>query len=146
MNPYPPIHWIGNLSGKSSRCARPSYDLSLLPEEGKDHNLALHISMNYQSDSLSNVLVDTGSSLNVMPKTTLARLAYKGTPMKFNDIIVRAFDGSRKAVIGEVDLPMTIGPHTFQITFQVMDVPAAYSCLLEQPWIHEAGAVTSTLH
>jgi hypothetical protein len=41
---------------------------------------------------------------------------------------------------------MTIGPHTFQITFQVMDVPAAYSCLLGRPWIHEAGAVTSTLH
>ena len=99
-----------------------------------------------QSDYLSNILVDTGSSLNVIPKTTLARLAHKGTPMKFNDIIVRAFDGSRKSVIGEVDLPMTIGPHTFQITFQVMDVPAAYSCLLGRPWIHEAGAVTSTLH
>src|ERR1044072_7580517 len=28
----------------------------------------------------------------------------------------------------------------------VMDVPAAYSCLLGRPWIHEAGAVTSTLH
>src|ERR1051325_3796098 len=41
---------------------------------------------------------------------------------------------------------MTIGPHTFQITFQVMDVPAAYSCFLGRPWIHEAGAVTSTLH
>src|ERR1043165_10157029 len=27
-----------------------------------------------------------------------------------------------------------------------MDVPAAYSCLLARPWIHEAGAVTSTLH
>src|ERR1051325_11080730 len=99
-----------------------------------------------QSDYLSNILVDTGSSLNVIPKTTLARLSYKGTPMKFNDIVVRAFDGSRKSVIGVVDLPMTIGPHTFQISFQVMDVPAAYSCLLGRPWIHEEGAVTSTLH
>src|ERR1051325_8425917 len=27
-----------------------------------------------------------------------------------------------------------------------MDVPAAYSCLLGRPWIHEEGAVTSTLH
>ena len=66
--------------------------------------------------------------------------------MKFSGMVVKAFDGSRKSVIGEVDLPMTIGPHTFQITFQVMDVQAAYSCLLGRPWIHEAGAVTSTLH
>ena len=27
-----------------------------------------------------------------------------------------------------------------------MDIVPAYSCLLGRPWIHEAGAVTSTLH
>jgi len=61
-------------------------------------------------------------------------------------VLVKAFDGSRKNVLGEVDLPITIGPHVFQITFQVMDIQASYSCLLGRPWIHEAGAVTSTLH
>lgn len=66
--------------------------------------------------------------------------------MRSSGIIVKAFDGSIKTVIGEVNLPMTIGPHTFQITFQVMDIEAVYSCLLGRPWIHEAGAVTSTLH
>jgi hypothetical protein len=66
--------------------------------------------------------------------------------MRHSGVVVRAFDGSRRSVIGEVDLPMMIGPHVFQITFQVMDIQAAYSCLLGRPWIHEAGAVTSTLH
>jgi hypothetical protein len=59
---------------------------------------------------------------------------------------VKAFDGSRRSVIGEVCLPVQIGPHTFDITFQVMDINPAYSCLLGRPWIHAAGAVTSTLH
>ena len=59
---------------------------------------------------------------------------------------MKVFDGSRKSVIGEVDLSIHIGPHLFQITFHVMDIIPAYSCLLGQPWIHEAGAVTSTLH
>jgi len=59
---------------------------------------------------------------------------------------VKAFDGSRKNVLGEVDLPITIGPHVFRITFQVMDIQASYSCLLGRPWIHEARVVTSTLH
>ena len=27
-----------------------------------------------------------------------------------------------------------------------MDIVPAYSCLLGRPWIHEVGAVTSTLH
>lgn len=43
-------------------------------------------------------------------------------------------------------MPITIGPETFQITFQVMDINASYSCLLGRPWIHDARAVTSTLH
>ncbi|KAI5424629.1 hypothetical protein KIW84_030712 [Lathyrus oleraceus] len=117
-----------------------------LPEEGRDHNMALHISMNCKSDAMSNVLVDTGSSLNVLPKSTLSRLSYQGPPMRQSGVVVKAFDGSRKTVIGEVDLPIKIGPSDFQVTFQVMDIHPSYSCLLGRPWIHEAGAVTSTLH
>ena len=49
-------------------------------------------------------------------------------------------------MIRDVDLPITVGPHEFKVTFQVMDIQASYSCLLGRPWIHEAGAVTSTLH
>jgi hypothetical protein len=66
--------------------------------------------------------------------------------MRQSGVVVKAFDGSRKTVIGEVDLPIKIGPSDFQITFQVMDIDPSYSCLLGRPWIHEAGAVTSTLH
>jgi len=47
--------------------------------------------------------------------------------------MVKAFDGSRKNVFGEVDLPITIGPHLFWITFQVMDIQASYNCLLGRP-------------
>jgi hypothetical protein len=66
--------------------------------------------------------------------------------MRQSGVVVKAFDGSHKTVIGEVDLPIKIGPSDFQVTFQVMDIHPSYSCLLGRPWIHEAGAVTSTLH
>jgi hypothetical protein len=95
---------------------------------------------------LSRVLVDTGSSLNVMPKTTLLKLAVEGALMRPSSMVVKAFDGSRRTVVGEVDLPILIGPQLFTITFQVMDINPTYSCLLGRPWIHDVGAVTSTLH
>ncbi|KAI5431679.1 hypothetical protein KIW84_035732 [Lathyrus oleraceus] len=63
-----------------------------LPEEGRNHNLALHISMNCKEDALSNVLVDTGSSLNVLPKSTLSKLSYQGAPMRYIGVIVEAKD------------------------------------------------------
>lgn len=41
-----------------------------LPPVGKAHNKALHISVKFQDGILSRVLVDSGSSLNIMPKIT----------------------------------------------------------------------------
>ena len=117
-----------------------------LPAEGRNHNKALHISIECVDTVLSRVLVDIGSSLNVMPKSSFAKLTIEGLVMKPSELIVRAFDGTRRTIIGEVNLPMKIGPHTFLITFFVMDIYPAYSCLLGRPWIHSAGAVTSTLH
>ena len=117
-----------------------------LPVEGKAHNKALHISTMCHDNIFARVLVDTSSSLNVLPKSTLNKMSIDGVHMKPNSLIVKAFNGSRRYVIGEVCLPIQIGLHTFDITFQVMDINPAYSCLLERPWIHAAGAVTSTLH
>ncbi|XP_050876141.1 uncharacterized protein LOC127079815 [Lathyrus oleraceus] len=117
-----------------------------LPPEGNAHNKALHISVMYTNSLLSRVFVDIGSSLNVMSKATLSQLQFKGPEMRIIVLIVRDFDGSRRQVIGEVHLPICLGPHQFTITFQVMDINPAYSCLLGRPWIHAIGAVTSTLH
>ena len=50
------------------------------------------------------MLVDTGSSLNVLPKKALDRLDCEGLELKPSNIIVRAFDGSKRMVHGEVDI------------------------------------------
>nr|XP_012574207.1 uncharacterized protein LOC105852605 [Cicer arietinum] len=117
-----------------------------LPTEGRGHNKALHISVMCLDHIMSRVLIDNGSSLNVISKSTLAKLPCDGTYMRPSPMVVRAFDGSRREVMGEIDLPIQIGPVTFEITFHVMDIVPAYSCLLGRPWIHSAGVVPSTLH
>ena len=66
--------------------------------------------------------------------------------MNPSDIIVRAFDGSKRTVLRELILPVKVGSQTFDSTFFVMEIRPTYSCLLGRPWIHGAGAVTSTLH
>lgn len=117
-----------------------------LPAEGRNHNKSLHISIECVGTVLSRVLVNTGSSVNVIPKSSLAKLTTEGLMMKPSELVSRAFDGSRRTVISEVDLPMKIVPHTLFINFSVMDIHPTYSCLLRRPWIHSARAVTSTLH
>ncbi|XP_050876305.1 uncharacterized protein LOC127080011 [Lathyrus oleraceus] len=117
-----------------------------LTMDGRNHNKALHILMECKGDVLSHVLVDTGSSLIVLPKKALAKLDCEGLILRPTDMVVTAFDGSKRAVFGEVELPVKIGPEMFKSVFYVMDIQPAYNCLLGRPWIHATGAVTSTLH
>ena len=64
-----------------------------LPPKGRAHDKALHISIRCLDTVLSRVLVETGSSLNVMPKHTLFKLNMDGVMMKPHTLTVRAFDG-----------------------------------------------------
>lgn len=43
-------------------------------------------------------------------------------------------------------MPVEIGPITFSMKFQVMEIPSAYNFLLGRPWIHVTGGVPSSLH
>lgn len=61
--------------------------------------------------------MDTGSSLNVIPKNTFIKLNAERTFMKIGSMVVKAFDKSRRMVIGVVDLPMVVRLHTFMTTF-----------------------------
>src|ERR1051325_4950160 len=117
-----------------------------LTSAGRKHNKALHISVECKGITLSRVLVDIGSALNILPKTAFDRIDVEGLVLKPSDIIVTAFDGSKRTVLGELTLPVKVGSQTFDSTFFIMDIRPAYSCLLGRPWIHGAGAVTSTLH
>jgi hypothetical protein len=88
-----------------------------LTVDGRNHNRALHIAMECKGAVLSHVLVDTVSSLNVLPKKALAKLDCEGLILRPTDLIVRAFDGSKRVVFGEVELPVKIGPEVFKSVF-----------------------------
>ncbi|RDY06371.1 hypothetical protein CR513_09628, partial [Mucuna pruriens] len=117
-----------------------------IPVEGKSHNQPLHISVRCGGYRIAQVLIDNGSSLNVFPKATLDKLALVDAQLGASSVVVRPFDGSKREVMGEIALPILIGPALFNINFQVMDIRPAYSCLLRRPWIHAARAVPSSLH
>lgn len=94
----------------------------------------------------SSVLVDTSSFLNVMPKNILSQILVERAKMRANALVMRAFDGSRRQMIGEIDLPIRVGPYLFTIKFQIMHINSTYSCLLGRPRIHAIRPVTSMLH
>ncbi|XP_016749728.1 uncharacterized protein [Gossypium hirsutum] len=117
-----------------------------IPPDGMGSAKALHITTRCKGYTLSSVLIDNGSTLNVLPLSTLNRLAIGSSHMKTWHNVVRAFDGTERKVMGRIDIPLMIGPNTYEVDFLVMDIKLSYNCLLGRPWIHLAGAVPSSLH
>ncbi|PKI56402.1 hypothetical protein CRG98_023205, partial [Punica granatum] len=95
---------------------------------------------------IGRVMIDNGSTLNVCPVTTLKQMNVDLNRIRQGKTAVRAFDGSRREVNGEIDLLIDVGLCSFSVTFQVLDIPNAFSLLLGRPWIHSAGAAPSSLH
>ncbi|PKI61510.1 hypothetical protein CRG98_018094 [Punica granatum] len=52
----------------------------------------------------------------------------------------------KREVNGKIDLLIDVGPCSFSVTFQILEIPNAFSLLLGRPWIHAAGTVPSSLH
>ena len=95
---------------------------------------------------MARALLDNGSSLNVMSMSTLSRLLIDLSNLKKSQMVVRAFDETKREVLGNIKLPIQVGFSTFDFEFIVMDINPSYNCLLERPWIHMVGAVPSTRH
>ena len=91
-------------------------------------------------------LLDNGSSLNVMHVSTLLRLPIDLSDMKKSQMVVRAFDGTKREVLGNIKLSIQVEPCTFDSKFIVIDINPSYNYLLKRPWIHMAGTVSSTLY
>ncbi|PKI76886.1 hypothetical protein CRG98_002673 [Punica granatum] len=110
------------------------------------HSQALHIVCKCNNFVIGQVMINNGLALNVCPVSTLKQMNVDLNRIRLSKTAVRAFDGSRREVNGGIDLLIDVGPCSFSVTFQVLDIPNAFSLLLGRPWIHSAGTVSSSLH
>ncbi|KAL6316726.1 hypothetical protein AAG906_019657 [Vitis piasezkii] len=114
-----------------------------LPPEGSNHTRPLYITVVCSGYRVSSVLLDNGSALNVCPLAIAIALGFAPSIL-VPPCTVRAYDS--REVMGTLTIDLLIGPTTFSILFQVLRIPASFNLLLGRPWIHQAGAIPSSLH
>ena len=88
-----------------------------LPPEGSDHTGPLHISVGCLSYRVPSVLLDNGSALDVYPLAAAIALGYGPTYFEPSTHTVRAYDSTRREVMGTLTLELMIGPVVFQVMF-----------------------------
>ena len=117
-----------------------------LPHEGSNHVFPLFIDVACSGRRVSSVLLDNGFALNVCPLVTSIALGF--SPFDFGPSIqtVRAYDGTQRTVMGTLTTHVMIASVRYSILFQVLRIQSSFNLILGRPWIHEPGAIPSSLH
>ncbi|XP_057965270.1 uncharacterized protein LOC131155840 [Malania oleifera] len=121
-------------------------------EEGvqQPHDDALVLSLLVANYKVRCVLIDNGSSENIMFWSVLERMKIGNERLKPITTPLVGFGGDVVHPIGTITLPVTMGTTPQLVTslteFLVVDRPSVYNIILGHPFLNAVRAVTSTYH
>jgi len=110
------------------------------------HHDALVISLTVANCLVKRILVDNGSSSNIIVQMAYQDLGLEEKTLTRKVTPLIGFSDEVKRTAGEVILPVYAEVVNMSTKFLVVDCQSAYNMILGRPWIHDIGAVPSTLH
>ncbi|XP_024010271.1 uncharacterized protein LOC112085300 [Eutrema salsugineum] len=128
----------------------PSRVISLAEEEtagiDRPHNDLLVIELTIRDHDVASVLIDTGSSVNVIFRETLRRMGIDLSEVEAIPKPLTGFSGETTMTMRTIRLPVVAGGVTKIVEFCVTNHPAIYNVIMGTPWINGMRAVPSTYH
>uniref|UniRef100_A0A804K7V3 Peptidase A2 domain-containing protein n=1 Tax=Musa acuminata subsp. malaccensis TaxID=214687 RepID=A0A804K7V3_MUSAM len=118
--------------------------------EQNEHDDALVISARIANAQLRRIMVDTGSSADILYFDAFQKLGLSRDNMKPIFLALTGFTGDSISPLGAITLPLTLGApsrsKTVMTTFLVIDLPAAYNAILGRLTLNKIRAVVSTYY
>ncbi|KAJ9145620.1 hypothetical protein P3X46_027983 [Hevea brasiliensis] len=118
----------------------------VLPVEGRNHSRALFVTVEVGGWKVPYVMIDDGSAINVCPLKILPKLGISMSELTGSDLVIKAYDYSKRNMIGVFKTIIKVGPVETEVEFTVLDISMTFSLLLGRIWFHPLGGVPSTLH
>jgi len=110
------------------------------------HHDALVISLTVANCLVKGILVDNGSSGNIIFQAAYKDLGLEESALTRRITPLIGFSGEVKETAGEITLPLYAEGINMSTKFLLVDCDSSYNLILGRPWIHGMGAVPSTLH
>ena len=114
------------------------------------HDDALVVSIRVGDYNMHRVLVDNGSSANILYYLAFQQMGIDRERLIPTNAPLVGFGGTRVFPLGAVTLSVVVSDYPQQITkdvtFLVVDYSSAYNAILKQPTLNSWKAVTSTYH
>ncbi|KAJ9538325.1 hypothetical protein OSB04_031058 [Centaurea solstitialis] len=123
-----------------------SFDIEDMSDTHQKHHDALVIQLTIGNCLTKRVLIDGGSSANVIFAETLKIMGIDRSNIVRRTTTLIGFNGDATSTLGEVILPVFAKGINKQTKFNVINCPSAYNAILGRPWIHDMKAVPSTYH
>ncbi|XP_075665594.1 uncharacterized protein LOC142635293 [Castanea sativa] len=110
------------------------------------HNDALVVTGRISGFVVKKVLVDQESEAKVMYPDLYMGLGLKLENLSKYDTPLVGFDGQMVIPEGQISLLVNIEGKEVMVNFIVVNSFSPHTTILDRPWIHAMGAVSSTLH
>ncbi|XP_060178081.1 uncharacterized protein LOC132608014 [Lycium barbarum] len=109
------------------------------------HNDALVISVMIVDCQIRRILIDPGSSANIIQWKLIDQLSMmsKLTP---SSRVLNGFNMESETTKGEIILPINAGGMIKHTKFYVIEGDLSYNAIFGRTWLHDMKAVPSTLH
>ncbi|VFQ79723.1 unnamed protein product [Cuscuta campestris] len=121
-----------------------------LPPTGENHSDPLVITMDINGVDVGRVLVDTGSSVNILYLETFQKLRLCRTQLEPLKTPLSGFTGDTVEAEGSIVLPVELGSGEKAVwkkmRFIVVDIKCVHNAILGRPGINKVGAVISMPH
>ena len=114
------------------------------------HDDALVVTLRVGHNNVHRILIDGGSSVDVMCKSTFQKMELTIDMLKPSPTPLYGFAGKKVIPEGSIELPISIGQTEHQkalmVRFLVVDTPSVYNIILGRPTLNALKAVVSTYH
>ena len=123
-----------------------TFDENETTDLDKPHDDALVIRIDVGGCELSRVMIDTGSSADVLFYEAFKRMGFTKALLKQERTPLIGFAGETTYSLGSIELAVTAGEIRKIVEFIVIDRPAPFNAILGRPWLYSMKAVPSTYH
>ena len=114
------------------------------------HDDALMVTMTVANHAIGGILVDNGSSANILYWPALQQMGIDRDRIKPFGFPLVGFGKEQVYPAGIISLPLMVGTapkvSTVMVDFLVVDRPSAYNAIIGRPGLNKLRAATSTYH
>ncbi|XP_074290559.1 uncharacterized protein LOC141617274 [Silene latifolia] len=124
----------------------PLYEVKFINDIPDLHHDGLVISMQIRTTNVRRILIDGGSSVNLIMLDILKAMKIKEDQITKKFSVLVGFNGETRNTLGEIYLPTYVKGVVSYERSGVLDCLSSYNVILGRPWIHNLKAVPSTYH